>query len=408
MAGVRLPEDHQEPTRNSQDRAASRGRGDRRPLRRRPGDGRHRRGDGLRRRRARGRRRVHRPGYGPLVNHTGEMSLPAGFRVTASAGRLADVRRDSDADLPRRHDLRRRGDGRVRLLRNHEGYDLGRSLGPVKAYDRVAQGGVTPRSSTPGPACWSERSGPERHRQQLQRRPDAVGQLALLRGVDGRPAGGLREEARLRLRGAVASREPVDPVPIKAMGRFEHEACAIDPRSGIVYMTEDNGDPADGFYRYIPDDPGKLDRGGKLQMLAVEGAPATSPTSARRSAGRCSASGSTSTTPIPSDAEDHPDAVFEQGVAKARPGSWASRARTGRRAACTSSPARPATTTRARSGATRRTGITKASSSCSTSRAARACSTSPTASRSARAAASWSARTATARTSTAATTSSAA
>ena len=66
-------------------------------------------------------------------------------------------------------------------------------------------------------------------------------------------------------------RHPVDPVPIKAMGRFEHEACAIDPSTGIVYMTEDNGDPADGFYRYIPDHHGQLHRGGRLQMLAVQG-----------------------------------------------------------------------------------------------------------------------------------------
>ena len=53
------------------------------------------------------------------------------------------------------------------------------------------------------------------------------------------------------------------------MGRFLHEACAIDPKTGIVYMTEDEG--PDGFYRYIPDHRGQLHRGGKLQMLAVKG-----------------------------------------------------------------------------------------------------------------------------------------
>ena len=50
----------------------------------------------------------------------------------------------------------------------------------------------------------------------------------------------------------------VEPVPIKAMGRFVHEACPVDPKSGIVYMTEDNGDPGDGFYRYLPNHRGKL------------------------------------------------------------------------------------------------------------------------------------------------------
>jgi secreted PhoX family phosphatase len=67
------------------------------------------------------------------------------------------------------------------------------------------------------------------------------------------------------------AKRAVDPVPIKAMGRMEHEAAAIDPRSGIVYLTEDNGDPADGFYRYLPNDTRRLHKGGVLQMLAVQG-----------------------------------------------------------------------------------------------------------------------------------------
>ncbi len=43
---------------------------------------------------------------------------------------------------------------------------------------------------------------------------------------------------------------PVQPVPLVAMGRFRHEAIAIDPRTGIVYQTED--DPTGAFYRFIP------------------------------------------------------------------------------------------------------------------------------------------------------------
>ena len=56
------------------------------------------------------------------------------------------------------------------------------------------------------------------------------------------------------------------PVPLKAMGRFNHEAVAVDPRSGIVYETEDTSDSL--IYRYIPDAPGKL-IAGRLQALAV-------------------------------------------------------------------------------------------------------------------------------------------
>ena len=64
----------------------------------------------------------------------------------------------------------------------------------------------------------------------------------------------------------------VSPEPIKAMGRFNHEAAAIDPRTGIVYLTEDRNDSL--FYRFIPKTPGKLKDGGRLQALSFRnGAP---------------------------------------------------------------------------------------------------------------------------------------
>ena len=62
-----------------------------------------------------------------------------------------------------------------------------------------------------------------------------------------------------------------DPVPLKAMGRFYHEAIAVDPKSGIIYQTEDRGDGL--IYRFIPDVPGKLIAGGRLQALVVADAP---------------------------------------------------------------------------------------------------------------------------------------
>ncbi len=57
------------------------------------------------------------------------------------------------------------------------------------------------------------------------------------------------------------------PVPLKAMGRFNHEAVAVDPASGIVYETEDTGDSL--IYRFIPNTPGRLAEGGRLQALSV-------------------------------------------------------------------------------------------------------------------------------------------
>jgi len=62
-----------------------------------------------------------------------------------------------------------------------------------------------------------------------------------------------------------------EPVPIKPMGRFNHEAVAVDPASGVIYMTEDDSEGL--LYRYIPDTPGELLAGGTLQALAVKSTP---------------------------------------------------------------------------------------------------------------------------------------
>lgn len=59
----------------------------------------------------------------------------------------------------------------------------------------------------------------------------------------------------------------VAPVPIKLMGRFMHEAVAVDPRTGIVYMSEDKPDGL--IYRYIPEKREVLLAGGKLQALVI-------------------------------------------------------------------------------------------------------------------------------------------
>ena len=62
----------------------------------------------------------------------------------------------------------------------------------------------------------------------------------------------------------------VDPVPLKAMGRFNHEAIAVDPKSGCVYETEDSSEGL--IYRYVPDVPGQMAKGGKLQALGARDA----------------------------------------------------------------------------------------------------------------------------------------
>lgn len=59
-----------------------------------------------------------------------------------------------------------------------------------------------------------------------------------------------------------------NPVPLKEMGRFNHEAVAVDPKTGIVYQTEDRPDGL--IYRFIPKRKRKLHKGGKLQALALK------------------------------------------------------------------------------------------------------------------------------------------
>ena len=70
------------------------------------------------------------------------------------------------------------------------------------------------------------------------------------------------------------ARELIAPRPLTAMGRFNHEAAAVDPRTGIVYLTEDDRNKS-GLYRYVPNDragrPGSLENGGRLQAARVRG-----------------------------------------------------------------------------------------------------------------------------------------
>ena len=74
----------------------------------------------------------------------------------------------------------------------------------------------------------------------------------------------------------------VDPVPLKAMGRFRHEAVAVDPETGFAYLSEDLSDGL--LYRFRPEAVrrgakpsalrvGDYARGGVLEALRVVGRP---------------------------------------------------------------------------------------------------------------------------------------
>jgi len=59
--------------------------------------------------------------------------------------------------------------------------------------------------------------------------------------------------------------------PIRAYGRFRHEAATIDPATSIAYLTEDREDAA--FYRFVPDDPKAPFDKGRLQALRIADKP---------------------------------------------------------------------------------------------------------------------------------------
>ena len=62
-----------------------------------------------------------------------------------------------------------------------------------------------------------------------------------------------------------------EPRPLRGLGRFHHEAIAVAPDGRCVYLTEDRNDGL--LYRFVPDRPGRLAEGGRLQALAVQGRP---------------------------------------------------------------------------------------------------------------------------------------
>ncbi|CAM3859290.1 alkaline phosphatase PhoX [Litorimonas haliclonae] len=64
-----------------------------------------------------------------------------------------------------------------------------------------------------------------------------------------------------------------EALPLRSMGRFNHEAACVDPETGFVYMTEDRDEGV--LYRFIPNVPGNLSNGGQLQAMVIDGVPDT-------------------------------------------------------------------------------------------------------------------------------------
>jgi secreted PhoX family phosphatase len=228
-------------------------------------------------------------GYGPLQptpeRDTGEtlLALPQGFSYIAF-GRVDDPMSDG-IPTPKNHDGMAAfdmPDGTIRLVRNHEMGGVGQPFGPGPAYDPTARAGTTtlvfdPEAGTllrdfvslqgthvncaGGPTPWGSWLSCE---ETVQGRPTYPHPR-----FPNRQLGGYARDHGYVFEVPATAEGPVVAEPLKAMGRFVHEAAAVDPATGIVYETEHR--ERGGFYRFLPERPGDLAAGGRLQMLAVRG-----------------------------------------------------------------------------------------------------------------------------------------
>ena len=156
----------------------------------------------------------------------------------------------------------RRGTGST-IVNNHEIGGTEAPGVPLLAgltYDPGARGGTTNIEVDAAGKRLTRVRQRGRHAQQLRRRRHPVGHLADLRG----DRGARRRRADRRTTATCSRSTPpsqeanVDksPVPLKFLGRYAHEAVAVDPNTHAIYETEDAGgpqrpllplDPADGL-----------------------------------------------------------------------------------------------------------------------------------------------------------------
>ena len=218
-------------------------------------------------------------GYGPLVAVKDEttglplLEVPEGFRYL-SYGWTGDPL-DGGRFTPGAHDgmAAFKGEGdRVLLIRNHE-ETVGPAFDPSLAYDPQGPGGTTTLEFDSAKGQWiSGRTSIAGTVRNCAGGPTPWGSWLTCEETLGEP--GNPKTNYTKKHGYIfevpLTGKPTSE-PLVAMGRFVHEAVAVDPATGIVYETEDSGSA--GLYRFIPRERGNLARGGRLEMLAIAGQP---------------------------------------------------------------------------------------------------------------------------------------
>lgn len=274
-------------------------------------------------------------GYGDLIptaaRNTGEtlLSLPKGFDYNV-IGRVKGMMSDS-RPTPAAHDgmWTFKVKNQLRVVRNHEVSNSqlpreGAGIGVGNHYDEMAGGGTTtlvvdPRTNTiirdfvslsgtlincaGGATPWGSWISCEETTLGPTVRTSS-------RGVK---TGGFPKPHGYCFEVPAKAEGVVTALPLKAMGRFTHEAIAVD-KKGIIYLTEDYN-PC-GFYRFVPQKNKRLADGGSLQMLAIPGKPDYDTRAGQRVGERLGANWVTIDYPDPPEADVDPLAVFKQGRAK--------------------------------------------------------------------------------------------
>ncbi|WP_379545639.1 alkaline phosphatase PhoX [Qipengyuania sp. DSG2-2] len=221
-------------------------------------------------------------GFGPLVSDpAGMLDLPEGFSYRILS-RLGDTM-DDGLSVPDKADgmgCLDLGGGKIALVRNHELIPSDGSGGTLKAGYGKHQGNIVPGGTTTLVLDAETLRVEQQYRSLAGTIRNCSGGITpwgswltceeAPTGPGQRYGAGLEQNHGWVFEVPAGARRQLEAVPLTAMGRFNHEAACVDPRTGIVYMTEDRDDSV--FYRFLPEVPGDLAKGGRLQaMAAVDG-----------------------------------------------------------------------------------------------------------------------------------------